>query len=235
MIQINIIPKNLQPDETRSVAYVNKAHLVWLMFQVLSNQHYQHHTNQNLRSWANTVFQKSCGLRASVSFFPLPLSIISFFCLRPNFSRRTRAETLASRLLLTGQRRLISLDLGICLKNTFSLFPFSSLCLDITKLWPSKSYFWHTESYIIEGYFALAVISCVLFCYEVSGRQKGGNFWVMDCVLTSPPSVNTCGHRWAEEPEKWTASCKCHICRTCLIKRQLCRLHLMLRGIKVEC
>ena len=33
-------------DETRSVTLVNKAYLVWLMFRVLSNQHYQHRTNQ---------------------------------------------------------------------------------------------------------------------------------------------------------------------------------------------
>ena len=32
-------------DKTRSVAHVNKAYLVWLMFRVLSNQHYQHRTN----------------------------------------------------------------------------------------------------------------------------------------------------------------------------------------------
>ena len=40
----------------------------------------------------------------------------------------------------------------------------------------------------------------------VSGSQKGDNFWVMDHVLTSPPSVNTCGHRWADELEKWTGN-----------------------------
>ena len=30
--------------------------------------------------------------------------------------------------------------------------------------------------------------------------------WMVFCsvLLTSPPSVNTCGHRWAEEPEQWT-------------------------------
>ena len=50
-------------DKTRSVAHVNKAYLVWLMFRVLSNQHYQHRTNQKLRSWANAVFQNRgvCG------------------------------------------------------------------------------------------------------------------------------------------------------------------------------
>jgi len=38
-------------------------------------------------------------LRASVSFFPLSLPCHSFFCVcsRPNFSRQTRAETLATQ------------------------------------------------------------------------------------------------------------------------------------------
>ena len=43
-------------DETRSVTHVNKAYLVWLMFRLLSNQHYYYRTNQKLRSWANAVF-----------------------------------------------------------------------------------------------------------------------------------------------------------------------------------
>ena len=43
-------------------------------------------------------FSKSWGLRASGSFFPLPLPRHSFyFCSRPSFSRRTRAETLATQ------------------------------------------------------------------------------------------------------------------------------------------
>ena len=69
-------------DKTRSVAHVNKAYLVWLMFRVLSNQHYQHHTNQKLRSWASTVFQNLgvCG-QAQLPSFPSPSPVISFFLL----------------------------------------------------------------------------------------------------------------------------------------------------------
>ena len=84
-------------DKTRSVAHVNKAYLVWLMFRVLSNQHYQHRTNQKLRSWANAVFQNRGVCGQAVPSFPSPSPVIPFFCSRPNFSRRTRAETLATQ------------------------------------------------------------------------------------------------------------------------------------------
>ena len=83
-------------DKTRSVVHVNKAYLVWLMFRVLSNQHYQHRTNQKLRSWSNAVF-KIMGFAGKCFLLPLPLPRHSFSCSRPNFSRRTRAETLATQ------------------------------------------------------------------------------------------------------------------------------------------
>ena len=74
-------------DETRSVTHVNKAYLVWLMFRVLSNQHYQHCTNQKLRSWANAF-----------PSFPSPSHVIPFFfLLSSQLSRRTRVETLATQ------------------------------------------------------------------------------------------------------------------------------------------
>ena len=71
-------------DETRSVTHVNKAYLVWLMFRVLSNQHYQHRTNQKLRLWANAVFQNRgvCGQ----AFPPFPSPVISFFLLSSQLS-----------------------------------------------------------------------------------------------------------------------------------------------------
>ena len=75
-------------DKTWSVAHVNKAYLVWLMFRVLSNQHYQHRTNQKLRSWANAVFQNRGVCGQAVPSFPSPSPVIPFiFCSRPNFSR----------------------------------------------------------------------------------------------------------------------------------------------------
>ena len=67
--------------------------------------------------------------------------------------------------MLTSQTWLISSwPWNLFEKHVFPL-SFSPLCLDITKLWPSKSYFCRTESYIIEGDFALALTSCVLCCY----------------------------------------------------------------------
>ena len=72
-------------DETRSVTHVNKAYLVWLMFWVLSNQHYQHRTNQKLRSWANAVFQNRGVCGQAVPSFPSPSPVIPFFCSRSNF------------------------------------------------------------------------------------------------------------------------------------------------------
>ena len=105
------------------------------MFRVLSNQQYQHLTNQKLRLWGNAVFFKILGfvcrriadvlpVVASVPPFfgrteatigntsvvrrlgvcgqaflssPSPSPSFLFFCSRPNFSRRTRAETLATQ------------------------------------------------------------------------------------------------------------------------------------------
>ena len=101
------------------------------MFRVLSNQQYQHLTNQKLRLWANAVFQnrgvclpaksrrtsgrrvssslfrrdrsddriyvccsQARSLRASVSFFPLPLPHHSFFLFSFQlFSTNSRGNT----------------------------------------------------------------------------------------------------------------------------------------------
>ena len=85
-------------DQTRSATHVNKTYLVWLMFRVLSNQHYQHRTNQNLRSWANPVFQNR-GICATVSLSPLPLPRHSFFfCSRPNALDELERKRLLRRL-----------------------------------------------------------------------------------------------------------------------------------------
>ena len=65
-------------DETRSVTHVNKAYLVWLMFRVLSNQHYQHRTNQKLRSWANAAFQNRGVCGQAFPSFPSPSPVIPF-------------------------------------------------------------------------------------------------------------------------------------------------------------
>ena len=95
MIQINFQTKafvicDRKSDQTRSATDVNKTYLVWLMFQVLSNQHYQYHTNQKLRSWANAVFQNRGVCGQASSFAPFPLPPHSFFLLSSQLSRQTR-------------------------------------------------------------------------------------------------------------------------------------------------
>ena len=76
-------------DETRSVTHENKAYLVWLMFRMLSNQHYPHCANQKLRSWANAVFQNREVCEQAVPSFPSPSPIILFLLLLSQLSRRT--------------------------------------------------------------------------------------------------------------------------------------------------
>ena len=88
---------NLWP-QIRSVAHVNKAYLVWLMFRVLCISTLLALHQSEAAFLGERSFSKSWGLRASGSFFPLPLPRHSFyFCSRPNFSRGTRAETLATQ------------------------------------------------------------------------------------------------------------------------------------------
>ena len=73
--------------------YQNKAYLVWLMFRVLSNQHYLHHTNQKLRAWANTVFQNRRVCRQAFPSFPSPSPVILFFfALVPTFSTNSQGN-----------------------------------------------------------------------------------------------------------------------------------------------
>ena len=68
------------------------------MFRVLGNQHYdQHRTDQKLRSWANAVFQNR-----GVCWQAFPSRHSIFFFSRPNFSRRTRPETLATKAMFDG-------------------------------------------------------------------------------------------------------------------------------------
>ena len=69
------------------------------MFQVLSNQHYQHRTNHKLPSW-RTQFFKIVGFAGKCFLLspppPPPLSFL-FFCSHLNFSRRTHVEKLATQ------------------------------------------------------------------------------------------------------------------------------------------
>ena len=81
-------------DETRSVTHENKAYLVWLMFRMLSNQHYPHRANQKLRSWANAVFQNRGVCGQAFPSFPSPSPVIPFFffALVPTFSTTSRGN-----------------------------------------------------------------------------------------------------------------------------------------------
>ena len=86
-------------DKTRSVTHVNKAYLVWLMFRVLSNQHYQHTAPIRSCVPGRTRFFKIVGF-AGVRFLhspPPPPSFLFFFLLSSQLSRRTREETLATQ------------------------------------------------------------------------------------------------------------------------------------------
>ena len=82
--------------------HINKAYLVWLMFRVPSNQHYQHRTNQKLRSWANAVFQNRGVCGQAVPSFPSPSPVIPFFCSRPDILDELARKRLLRRLDWSG-------------------------------------------------------------------------------------------------------------------------------------
>ena len=65
--------------------------MYWLLF----NQHYQHRTNQKLRSWANAVFQNRGVCGQAFPSLPSPSPSFFFFLLSSQCSRRTHVETLA--------------------------------------------------------------------------------------------------------------------------------------------
>ena len=70
-------------DQTTSAMHVNKTYLVWLMYWLLFNQHYQHRTNQKPRSWANAVFQNRGVCGQTFPSLPSSSPIIPFFALVP--------------------------------------------------------------------------------------------------------------------------------------------------------
>ena len=118
--------------------HVNKTYALWLMFRVLSNQHYQHPTNQKLSSWVNTVFQNHgvCGQAFPSLPCPCPsLSpVIPFSCCsRPNV-----LDELAQNRLL---RRLVKLQFQVSVFTLItwlsSFFSWQTLCNSVS-LPPTK-------------------------------------------------------------------------------------------------
>ena len=82
-------------DKTRSATHINKTYLVWLMYRLLFNQHYQHRTNEKLRSWANADFFFLWGLlRQAFPSLPSPSPVIPVFALFPAFSTNSRKRLL---------------------------------------------------------------------------------------------------------------------------------------------
>ena len=88
------------------VTHENKAYLVWLMFRMLSNQHYPHRANQKLRSCAKAVYQNRGVCGQAVPSFPSPV-IHFFFRSCPSFLDEPREETLAAQA--TGGQGLLRL------------------------------------------------------------------------------------------------------------------------------
>ena len=101
--------------------HINKTYLVWLVYWLLFNQHYQHHTNQKLRCWAYAVFQNRGVCGQAFPFLPSPSPVIPCFLLSSQLSRWTHAETLAMQVMVTRNlRKLITLFVlgGKCVTNT---------------------------------------------------------------------------------------------------------------------
>ena len=98
MIQIKIRPNwfvscDHKSDQTRSATHIlNKTYLVWLMYWLLFNKHYQHRTNQKLRSWANAVFQNRGVCGQAFPSLPSPSPSFFFFALVPTFSTNSRGN-----------------------------------------------------------------------------------------------------------------------------------------------
>ena len=107
------------------------------------NQHYQHRTNQKLRSCANAVLQNRgvCG-QAFPCLPPLPRHS-SFFCSRPLFSRRTPAETLSTQARLWGTKddRLRSIFSHV--KITWHFLKFSRVKISCFRVKAHLVFLWY--------------------------------------------------------------------------------------------
>ena len=88
---------------------------------MLSNQHYQHRTNQKLRSWANAVFQNRGVCGQAFPSFPSPSLVIPCFCSRLNFLDELARKRFLRRLPLR-MHFLISKSTLDGLKHVFNIF-----------------------------------------------------------------------------------------------------------------
>ena len=112
---------------------VNKTFLVWLMYWLLFNQHYQHCTNQKLHYFVGKrSFSKSWGLRLSVSFSPLPLPpSFLFVCPRPNFLNELVWKCLLRRLEVCSGRHV-----DVCMQARIYCRPVEG-CMEKAPNWMS--------------------------------------------------------------------------------------------------
>ena len=101
--------------QTRSATYVNKTYLVWLMYWLLFNQHYQDRINQKPRSWTNAVFQNRGVCGQAFPSLPSSSPVIPFFCSRPNFLDKLARKRLPHRV------RGPSLGCWLCMGSAISL------------------------------------------------------------------------------------------------------------------
>ena len=97
LIMINLRRHDSNKYQTKAfvicdATHVNKTYLVWLMYWLLFNQHYQHRTNQKPRSWANAVFQNRGVCGQAFPFLSSPSPVIPFFALVPTFSTNSRGN-----------------------------------------------------------------------------------------------------------------------------------------------
>ena len=151
--------------------------------------------------------------------------------------------------MLTSQTLLISSWPWNLFGKHVSLFSFSPLCLDITKLWLEKSAFATLSLTLLKVINLPSQLFPVFYAVVgVSGSQKDDNVWVMDRVLivllTSPPSVGVGGRKSQNNglvtgsllfsSPHLALSAQCLVRLAWLIKRLLCRITRIRRTLDAE-
>ena len=152
---------------------------------MLSNQHYQHRTNQKLRSWANAVFQNRGVCGQAFPSFPSPSPVIPFFGSRPNFLDKLARKRLLRRLAAT-QARISSawwpMNLLPCSLHGSVLFylRFFWASFSLTSLEDSSS--WRTWVFPSSA-FSLTSLEASSFCRSSVWLQKNKSVECKKLVL----------------------------------------------------